>query len=40
MGTVSVPQRSPSDVLEQGQANEVMQDAEVVSAYLGKPAYA
>jgi len=27
-------------LIAQGQANEVMQDAEVVSAYLGKPAYA
>jgi branched-chain amino acid transport system permease protein len=27
-------------LIAQGHANEVMQDAEVVSAYLGKPAYA
>lgn len=27
-------------LIAQGQANEVMQDAEVVNAYLGKPAYA
>ena len=27
-------------LIAQGQANEVMKDAEVVSAYLGKPAYA
>jgi branched-chain amino acid transport system permease protein len=27
-------------LIAQGEANEVMQDAEVVSAYLGKPAYA
>ena len=27
-------------LIAQGVANEVMQDAEVVNAYLGKPAYA
>jgi ABC-type branched-subunit amino acid transport system ATPase component len=27
-------------LIAQGEANEVMKDAEVVSAYLGKPAYA